>query len=155
VVIKIGKVKVKGGPGSGNWGHAGRPGLRGGSGKRGKGPTGVAAVGGMEKFVDVDKVSEEAMSQYKRGLLTDVEVMQRYGGYDKYVAAVSDALTEEQKFSVRLHFPSVARRSTVKPTSVVDEDALRDLYDAGITAVTSAGYKLTDVGRDVAKHIGL
>jgi len=32
---KITFIGVKGGPGSGNWGHAGRPGLRGGSGGRG------------------------------------------------------------------------------------------------------------------------
>jgi len=56
---KITFIGVKGGPGSGNWGHAGRPGLRGGSGGAGM----RYAPGGI-KFTDTFDI-------YARSVATD------------------------------------------------------------------------------------
>lgn len=50
---------IKGGAGSGNWGHVGRPGLRGGSGGRGGGVGG--ARGGIQLLVPA---SEEELENY-------------------------------------------------------------------------------------------
>jgi hypothetical protein len=50
----------KGGPGSGNWGHAGRPGARGGSGPGG----GLAAIGAKRGHTAYER---RAISQRKRG----------------------------------------------------------------------------------------
>lgn len=49
-------VQVKGGPGSGNWGHTGRPGLRGGSG-------GGASTGGAGSVVTIKANANKASTE--------------------------------------------------------------------------------------------
>ena len=92
-------VKVKGGPGSGNWGHAGRPGVVGGSG----GSVGAAPLptsGSVDVTIGGRQISGQVETQsngvtiytFPKGRLKKQDVMaaieSRHAGHPVEVSAV-------------------------------------------------------------------
>lgn len=75
-------VAVKGGPGSGNWGHAGRPGMRGGSsGTRGAGGA-VATAGGGKVETDKEKFKRELVEYHRMEGSTTIEELKELASKD-------------------------------------------------------------------------
>jgi len=140
------RIRQKGGAGSGNWGHAGRPGLIGGSG----------GSGGTSKFtLATDKLSVQQLKDYERGLYTVEEMSKQTGQYDDYVKSVGSELSSDNARDIEQYFPTSNRDAIVQPVSNAAEDraALHSLYKAGVASLTSGGYMLNDLGKDVAALI--
>lgn len=153
--VKVIVRKTKGGPGSGNWGHSGRPGQVGGSSPGGgKGGSAlepqkfnISPYVGMEESTFASK-HPQLYKEYARGLRTAFEVASLTGKAQTYAKQVIKDMGDELTQDFKFYYPH--SNKFVKPTSKVDRDILGNLYDKGVLAQHSDGsYGLNDVGKVV------
>lgn len=130
-IVKI-KVRRKGGPGSGNWNHKGRPGLHGGSAPGGS--------GGKSKRID------DAIKSYSSGLVLNPHLrrgLELNAGQRKVIAALDSAM-EPIRQEITLY-------RGIKPIQSTEEQ--RQVY--GIAGKMQIGHTWKDLGfASTSEHVG-
>jgi hypothetical protein len=101
--------------------------------------------------LDVTSLTPEQRQAYERGLYTSEEIATMAGQRGAYVAAVAEATPETQRQMLRDAFsdPNVV----ISPRSPDQEDRLNELWHSGLLSITSQGYTVNDLGKDVLAHV--
>lgn len=133
---------LKGGPGSGNWGHAGRPGKRGGSVQR---KVGMSLRTGRD--AERRQKAAKAGGQFFKGNLKTSSIQQIYDGSSDEVKALADetgiiatdaaTLDYVKKSKAHLSAPPGTNKVEAKQVTKAQFDQSVDDYASGYYAKTS------------------
>jgi len=127
--IKLGIVRVseKGGAGSGNWGHAGRPGVLGGS------SSGRGMGAAMARSAEIKSAVASVSSAFRGTIL-------------EFFSDASDAGSLQGSVQKDLYVEGSSSQRRF-------DNGMQEYKKAGVVQDAGAEYKLTKLGRHVARHV--
>lgn len=143
---------IKGGPGSGHWGHAGRPGERGGSA-----PGGLGVVGGRV-FDDITEADEwlKAQPSLNPDLTPEEDAALRaYKGefyYDMNQELREAGWTTDERFE---HIESAINKASLPEPVTVFRGTSYEIFDDGDMTgaiIEDAAFCSTSLSRDIARR---